>query len=622
MTKKAFNPGDWRKKRKMPDQVGHDERSVVHDETMADEIERLTETIEARKVDITGGYQQWLEIGFSLKEALGEDGRSYFHRISRFYPSYSEEEADKQYDKCMRSKGEGIGPGTLFYFAKLSGVMINGSFRDDKEPEKESQTPPKGFEGYEGLRERRMPTFSQELRGKLPKVLDEIARNANSDEDADLLILGSIVTLSACLPHLSGVYGDRPVFPNLFLFVTAPASAGKGRLTLCRRLVQPIQKQLQFLYDEDMAKYKKAKADYERRKKRDPTALAPEEPKRRTLIIPANSSSTMVYQILSENDGCGLMFETEGDTLANVFASDYGNYSDGFRKAFHHEPISHTRRKDREFVELLQPKLSTVLSGTPRQIASLIPDTENGLFSRFIFYYVDFRLEWLNAFPQHKDGDNLDDTFDRIGERILRLYQNLQMNAGIRFTFTTSQKKDFNDYYRKAQLDCYHLFGDDIIASIRRLGLITYRMAMVLSVLRMADELEFPPMLYCHDEDFLAAMTISRVLIHHTVRVYKELSNRELYRPAAERSDRQRQLLDALADEFGTAEAIETAGKLGISQKSVERYLKEWRQSERIERVSHGRYRKCNPQTAIPSKPSVEDYASNDNNQTPENQQQ
>jgi hypothetical protein len=43
------------------------------------------------------------------------------------------------------------------------------------------------------------------------------------------------------------------------------------------------------------------------------------------------------------------MFETEGDTLAQTFKSEHGNYSDGFRKAFHHEKISYLRRKDREF---------------------------------------------------------------------------------------------------------------------------------------------------------------------------------------------------------------------------------------------------------------------------------
>ena len=47
--------------------------------------------------------------------------------------------------------------------------------------------------------------------------------------------------------------------------------------------------------------------------------------------------------------------------------SDYGNYSDGFRKAFHHETISYVRRKDREYVNLKHPKLSALLTGTPKQ---------------------------------------------------------------------------------------------------------------------------------------------------------------------------------------------------------------------------------------------------------------
>lgn len=585
--KKTFNPEEWvpeTHRRQEIDGIdgkskwgGHDER----DDNLADEIELLTAMIEARRVDITGDYHQWLKIGFALKAALDENGRDYFHRISSLYPSYSETETDKQYDKCMRSKGEGIGPQTLFYYAGLYGIHVGPKRKD---------SPARGVEGFEGVREKGMPTFSRKVDGRLPTPLNEITVNAYSDEDADMLILGSIVTLSACFPNLYGIYGDRPVYPNLFLFVTGPASAGKGRLSLCRRLVQPIQDRLCRIYDEEMDKYRKAKADYEKRKKKETLIMPPVQPKRHTLIIPANSSATMLYQILSENDGAGLMFETEGDTLANVFASDYGNYSDGFRKAFHHEPISYTRRKDREFVELMQPKLSTVLSGTPRQIATLIPDTENGLFSRFIFYCMEFRLEWLNVFQQHKDGESLEATFDRIGQQIMTLYQRLQLSQRIRFCFTAPQKKKFNDYYRQTQLDCYREYGDDIVASIRRLGLITFRIAMILSMLRLSDQSEFPRTLYCTDEDFRSTMAIARVLVQHTAHVYKELSSRELYRPAAERSDRQRQLLGTLPEQFGTAEAIEAAGKLGISQKSVERYLTEWRRNGLIERTSHGHY--------------------------------
>src|SRR5690554_6717079 len=111
------------------------------------------------------------------------------------------------------------------------------------------------------------------------------------------------------------------------------------------------------------------------------------------LFIPANNSSTGAYQLLNDSDGKGLIFETEGDTLAKAFKSDYGDYSDGFRKAFHHETIAYYRRTDRELVEIDHPKLSTLLSGTPMQISALIPSAENGLFSRFMFYYMNIKTE-------------------------------------------------------------------------------------------------------------------------------------------------------------------------------------------------------------------------------------
>ena len=48
MTKKAFNPGDWKKPRKKEIL-----RCAQDDRGMVDEIERLTQAVEARKVDIT-----------------------------------------------------------------------------------------------------------------------------------------------------------------------------------------------------------------------------------------------------------------------------------------------------------------------------------------------------------------------------------------------------------------------------------------------------------------------------------------------------------------------------------------------------------------------------------------
>ena len=558
-----------------PDQVGGDGCAAK-----LDDVELLTQMVEARRLDITGDYHRWLNIGFALVEGLGEYGRDFFHRLSQYYPGYSEAEADKQYDKCMRAHGTGIRLATLFQYAKEEGIVVrsrtaNGGLAEVAEIEDDGK---------------RMPTFSRELRGKLPEMVEAIARNGNSEQDADVLILGTIVTLSSCLPHVYGIYGDRPVFPNLFLFVTAPASAGKGRLTLCRRLVQPIQDQFRNLFNQDLEKYRKERAAYEQRRKKDPTVKAPREPVRKMLIIPANSSATMIYQILAENGGQGLMFETEGDTLANIFASDYGNYSDGFRKAFHHEPISYMRRKDHEYVELMQPKLSTVLSGTPRQIAALIPDAENGLFSRFLFYYVDFQLTWLNVFSGQ--GDALDETFDAISHQVLALYQRLLQSPDIRFSFTSAQKRVFNTFFSRAQRQYWKRLGDSIIASVRRMGLITFRIAMVLSILRLAGKNELPELVYCSDEDFTSSMTIARVALSHTVRVYRELSSNELAHPAAEGAGRKQELLRLLPDEFDTAMAQEFAQRLSIPRRSAERYLAEWTKAGVLEKVAFGRYQK------------------------------
>lgn len=591
--KKTFRPEEWwppeAKPREMPDLVGGDEVRAC-DSSKLDDVEVLTQRVEARGLDITGDYHRWLNIGFALVEGLGENGRDFFHRLSRFYPGYSEAEADRQYDKCLRAHGTGIRLATLFQYAKEEGIVVRSRTANGGMAEVAEIAGQAGNDERAGNDEKRMPTFSQELRGKLPGMVEAIARNGNSEQDADVLILGTIVTLSSCLPNVYGIYGEREVFPNLFLFVTAPASAGKGRLTLCRRLVQPIQDQLRNLYNQDLEKYRKERTAYEKKRKQDPSAKAPREPVWKMHIIPANSSATMFYQILAGNGGRGLMFETEGDTLANIFTSEYGDYSDGFRKAFHHEPISYMRRKDREYVELMQPKLSTVLSGTPRQIASLIPDAENGLFSRFLFYCVDFQLTWLNVFDGQ--GDVLDETFDSISQQVLALYQRLQTGPEIRFSFTGPQKRVFNTYFSRAQRQYWKRLGDAFIASVRRMGLITFRMAMVLSVLRLADKKKLPELLYCSDDDFTSSMTIARVALCHTVRVYRELTCRELAHPAAEGAGRKQELLRLLPDEFDTAKAQEFAIRLNIPRRSAERYLADWTKSGALEKVAFGRYQK------------------------------
>ena len=86
------------------------------------DIETITARIEATSTDIAPNYADWRDLGFALADALGESGRRYYHRLSRFYTGYTQTETDKQYDKCLKAHGHGVTIKTLYHLAKSAGV--------------------------------------------------------------------------------------------------------------------------------------------------------------------------------------------------------------------------------------------------------------------------------------------------------------------------------------------------------------------------------------------------------------------------------------------------------------------------------------------------------------------
>ena len=590
--KKAFNPNDWLNKggsSEPPVSPSPESSQCSEFSNLEHEIEQLVTAVESASADIAPDYASWRDLGFALADALGESGRSYFHRLSRFYTGYDEREADKQYSACLRSHGSGITINTLFHLAKQNGIkLVRNPVKpyNVKKSNPQNSSPEESSESEE-LEESPMPTFSQDIYSFLPSFLTQIINKAKSFEDADLLLLGSLTAISACLPNISGNYAEREVFPNLFLFVAAQASAGKGRLTLCRHLIKPIHDSLKKNYAAEMEEYRHLQSEYVQDKKnREP----PVEPPIKTLLIPANSSATSVYQVLNDNGGVGLIFETEGDTLANSFKSDYGNFSDGFRKAFHHEMISYTRRKDREFVELTKPRLSAMLSGTPKQILSLIPDAENGLFSRFIFYNMNLRLKWQDVFSQ--STDTLDDYFIRLGFQFFEFYQKLQQAEPIRFSLSASQQAQFNQFFGDVQLEYANLFGTDIIASVRRLGLISFRLAMILTALRLMDGKDIAPVIVCDDIDFSNVLCMARVLIQHAAHVFAKLPTTEPDTSKSNTTVLCQKFFDLLPPEFNRSAYLSAAECLHISPKTAEKYLRKLCTSGQLQHVTYGQYSK------------------------------
>ena len=617
MSKKPFNPLDWQDENETKSTLNNLSNLKNLNVHPANEIEHLTRKIEAAAVDIAPNYAGWRDLGFALADALGENGRNYYHRISRFYPNYNKSETDKQFDNCLKSHGHGITIKTFFHLSKSAGIDVSIKslpaiptlptvptvptvpFVPNRRlnslgvlnplnplnpltsiPPEDPDSPP-----CTGL-----PTIPESVYKNLPAFLLQATAKAISPEDKDLLLLGSIVAVSPCLPNIYGVYDERNVYPNLFLFVTAQASAGKGRLTLCRKLVEPIHQALREQNKAEQEEYKRLQTEYAAAK--DKTGRErPQDPPLRALFIPANSSATALFQILNDNNGIGLMFETEGDTLAQTFKSEHGNYSDGFRKAFHHEKISYLRRKDREYVELETPRLSALLSGTPKQVSALIPNAENGLFSRFIFYCMNILPVWKNVFTGNTD-QTLDDYFHQLGNQFFDFYKTLQqLPQSFRFSLTTSQQDQFNAYFSQIQNQYLYLYGTDYLATVRRLALITFRIAMILTTLRLIDAPLNPlnNLLLCSTADFNIALEIVKILIQHASKIYEVL-------PAeieTHKQPNQKQLfLEALPTEFSRQDYLSVAKHLEIPDKTAEKHIAKFTQNGLINHFAHDKYKK------------------------------
>ena len=613
MPKKQFIVEDWlNQPAPAPETTKRATSAHIPQTSVQEDIEIIIQRIEAAHTDITAGYSNWLDLGFALSEELGEAGRDYFHRISRFNPDYDHAETDKQFNNCLKSGGSGVTIKTFFQKAKDAGISISTGYKsaisaesaksahyrnaDIKSKSAHSLTAEIAdiAETAEMDQEIELPTFSQEVADSLPDFLKKIVSISNSEADSDILILGTLTVLSACMPHIKGVYDRRTVYPNLFLFVTARASSGKGRLNLCRHLVEPIHDRLREINEAEVMEYKHKLAEYNAAGKKKVDMEKPEEPPMRMLFIPANSSATAVYQVLNDNGGEGLMFETEGDTLANTFGSDYGNYSDGFRKAFHHETISYIRRKDREYVNIKQPKLSTLLTGTPRQILNLISDAENGLFSRFAFYYLDTKLVWNNVFA-NSGNETLEDYFQTLGKEYQDFFNILKATTDITFYFTAEQEADFNATFDEWQQTYVETCGEEFVATVRRLGVIMYRIAMCLSALRIMEDGNFEDTLCCMDVDYRTAKTIADVLIQHDARVFHTLANTTAAprtASAAQRQSAHMKFFEALPDEFDRKTYADIATQMGLNPKSMDRVIRKWCDDGKLENPAHGKYTK------------------------------
>ena len=565
-------------------------------------VESLIAQLQATHTDITSGYTEWLKVGFAIASEFGEAGRRYFHDISALYTGYDATECDKKYDECLKSDNGRTNISTLFYLAEQQGVKLPHQERNISKNQAQIPTNATSDKNVavsfveSQAEDRTLPLLNPSVYTNLPSILRKAVDTMHIRQEKDLVLIGSIVTLSSVLLPFRTIFHGRTIFPNMFLFVPGPAGSGKGRLDFCYRLVRPIHNDKRELWQLQQEEYKQELDRYRAlSKKEKANTTSPVKPPITLLRIPANSSATSFAEAMADN-GNMLMFETEGDTVVNTFKSDYGNYSDNFRKAFAHEEFGYLRRgNDSEEKEVHNPRLSVVLSGTPEQVKSLIPNAENGLLSRFIFYTLSATDEWLDGFSGYDADNPLEKVFDDLGNEVERYYQHLKNIQEVWFTLSFVQQQKFNDYFAEEKQRMKALNGDLYNASTHRLSWALLRISMILSALRCMDTGKVPEKIECSDTDFDTALSIIRTISQHNDYIFnvlnegvtEEVKVSETYSSAARST-----LLSILPDSFTSKDMQAAAVKISKSVRTVERQIRRAIDNGQVKELGKGSYQK------------------------------
>ena len=469
--------------------------------TDIESLRRLTEAVETAGADIAPTYAEYVQLAFAIATDWGEAGREFFHRLCRTSAKYQREHAERIFSNALTTRHGEVHLGTAFHLAEMANVKLCNTevMNNRRNTENTENTPSKVLthahvynkvendepdESEELLNgsdpNQPLPTFPE---ADWPKILLLIMSYATSPTQRDVMLIGALTAIGASMErYVRCPYAGKLQSPCLQSFIVAPSASGKGILSLIRLLVEPIHDEIRQQVATEVKAYKKEKAAYDVMGKERSKVEAPQMPKNRMFLISGNNTGTGILQNIMDANGTGLICETEADTISAAIGSEYGHWSDTLRKAFDHDRLSCNRRTDQEYREVKKSYLSVLLSGTPAQVKPLIPSTENGLFSRQLFYYMHGIWAWINQFESGEA--DLEAIFTDIGLEWKKQLDLMKTHGVHTLRLTDEQKQEFNTLFSDLFFRSGLANDNEMSSSIARLAVNTCRIMAEVAMIR------------------------------------------------------------------------------------------------------------------------------------------
>lgn len=413
--------------------------------------------------------------------------------------------------------------------------------------------------------------FNPDVFDNLPEPLNSFVTLYNDKIGKDVVLLSGITAIGSILPNSYFDYHGDKVRLNLFSFVSAPPASGKSRLNHGGDLVSCIHDRLKSESEVRLAEYRASKEDGE---------TGP-VPKYNILLIPANTSSSKIIDQMSDNDGMGLIIDSEADTLTKIQGQDWGLSSHELRRITENEGISKMRKND-GLVEVDEPKVGVLIAGTPNQLKALVPDPENGLFSRILFYVYSPTQKFMSPFGIQ---GNLQDRITNLCEGLLSKF-NFNSNE-VKVVFTEAQQSQFVETMEQWLTEVNEIHDVYMAAWTKRSGRNILKLASILTSMRQEP---VNGAIECDDRDFKIALSMMTTLKDHAELVYENIESAPSFNHF---SVSEEEFFNKLPDEFDKARSRKLGKELGIPPGTSEKKLSKFLANGQIIRYKRGQYRKA-----------------------------
>lgn len=405
----------------------------------------------------------------------------------------------------------------------------------------------------------------------LPPLLTEIVDLGNNDFEKDMYLLSSLVVFGSLFKEVTGNYKGKKVYLNLLLLVQAPAASGKSSLLNVKSILKPFILAAEEVYNIEL-----------KQNERLPRA---KKPILNLPLVPANVTSAGLTQLLSENDGSGLMFESESLTMILTNNTEHGNYTDILLKASENELLDSFRKGNTERFIIKEPKLSIVFSGVPSQSKRFFGSSENGLFSRFLTYRVNHQSKWRYTDISNSERNVLK-IFESIGNRLFKTINSMTHKTHLEFS--QDQWNIFDQEFENLLVKYSHRYGQAFDAVTYRLGQHTFKIICILTLIRNVDKINSEFNFTVLNKDIQLALLIGKKLIDHSAEIFKTIATVT----CTFKNKRQEIFFESLPIRFKREKYMEICTDQGIPIKTADKWIYTWVEKLILNRENQGMYSK------------------------------